>query len=235
MNQIELIAIARDIAESEHRASVVTCARNGPENARRATLRRHEEVLRTSTGLDDRAVACQTGCSYCCYIRAVASPVEILGLIDYLQATLDQSAYRAFQHRVHVAAEIVRPLSLKAHMRTNVACPALQDAKCIAYAARPLRCRGHHSWDTQICITEYENPDMAVGPVSHLPVRGHSSSAHIEGFEAALAHNGYDAGAYELISALHEAINDPECKNRFSRRERAFLLATCDRESPLTE
>ncbi|WP_237742203.1 hypothetical protein, partial [Pseudomonas avellanae] len=61
------------------------------------------------------------------------------------------------------------------------------------------------------------------------------TSAHIEGFEAALAHNSYDAGAYELISALHEAINDPECKKRFIRRERAFLLATCDRESPLTE
>ncbi len=98
-----------------------------------------------------------------------------------------------------------------------------------------MRCRGHHSWDAQICINEYENPDMAVGPVSHLPVRGYSSGAHIQGFEVALAHNGYDAGAYELIAALHEAITDPECKKRFIRKERAFYQATCDRESPLTE
>lgn len=235
MNEIELIARARGIAEKEHLASVVTCQRSGPENARRATLRRYEDVLRTSAGLDDRAVACQTGCSYCCYIRVVASPVEIFGLIDYLQATLDKTAYQAFEQRVCAAAEVVRPLSREVHMRTNVACPALQDAKCIAYAARPLRCRGHHSWDTQICINEYEHPDMAVGPVSHLPVRGYSSGAHIQGFEAALARNGYDAGAYELIAALHEAISDPECKKRFSRRERAFLQATCDRESPLAE
>ncbi|WP_144434925.1 hypothetical protein [Pseudomonas syringae] len=122
MNQIELIARVREIAENEHFATVITCQRNGPENARRATIRRYEEVLRSSTGLDDRVVACQTGCSYCCYIRAVASPVEIFGLIDYLQATLDQSAYRAFEQRVHAAAQIVRPLSLEAHMRTNVAC-----------------------------------------------------------------------------------------------------------------
>ncbi|WP_442964586.1 YkgJ family cysteine cluster protein [Pseudomonas sp. CDFA 610] len=235
MNPHEVIATARYLGLNEHEVSVSTCQRNGPENATRATLRRFDEVLRSSASLDDRAIACRTGCSYCCYIRVVASPVEIFGLIDYLKATLDLSAYRAFEQRVRAAADIVRSLSTEEHLRTNVACPALQDSKCIAYAARPLRCRGHHSWDAQICINEHKNPEVVLGPVTHLPGRALVSGAHIDGFEIALTQNGYDAGAYELISALREAIVDSECKNRFNRRERAFLLATRDRVSPLVE
>lgn len=235
MNEIELIARARGIAETEHLASVTTCQRNGPESARRATLRRLDDVLRSSVGLDDQTIACKSGCSHCCYIRVVASPIEIFGLIDYLRSSLDKAAFEAFEQRVSEAADLIRPLSRQVHMATNVACPALQDGRCIAYAARPLRCRVHHSRDVAICIDEYENPTITEGPSSQLPVRRFFGEAHVQGFEVALTHTNYDAGSYEFIAGMHEALTDAESRTRFNRKERAFNQAPCDRKSPLAE
>ncbi|AXL68558.1 TPA: YkgJ family cysteine cluster protein [Pseudomonas aeruginosa] len=218
----DLEQIAAIVAQRAYKSAAKSTRQGSPERARRESCKELSDVLIRAGELDRRSIDCGNGCSYCCYIRVIATPVEIFGLIDHLQACLSTEEFNNFKNRVDAAAAAIKPLTANEHLRTNVQCPALQDGRCIAYAARPMRCRAHHSVSTEFCKDEYDNPNATIGPQTALPFRKTLGMAHMEGFETGLSHVGFDGDCYELIAALHEALNEPSARAEFLARRKAF-------------
>jgi len=90
-------------------------------------------------------------------------------------------------------------------------CPLIIGAACAIYAARPLACRGHVSFDREACIAIAAGQD-AEAPASevHKTVRALVQNA----LQAAMRDAGLSWGAYEFLAAL-----DRCCRTRNARRD----------------
>lgn len=222
----DLAARAQMVGRSEADKTLAATMANGPEPARRQTLRRHQDLLDQCSKTLAQPIACRAGCSFCCYIRVSATAVEVFGLIDYLKHTLSSDAWAKFLLRTESTAHRVKLMTFEQHLVTNVACPVLLEGRCSGYAARPLRCRSHHSFAVADCQEAYDNPSNDLvrrdGTIKML------TDAMTTGFEIAQEKAGYDARGYELSTALFEAATDPAARDRYLNRQQAFLTAVFD-------
>lgn len=120
----------KEAAQREYSKVLSAAKTEGPDAARRASQRRLDSVLASSAALDATPVACKAGCTYCCHIRVVAQPAEVVGLVDYLRKMLSKERFAAFDARVRDAAERVKSMSRDEHIKSNLACPVLVDGRC---------------------------------------------------------------------------------------------------------
>jgi len=101
-------------------------------------------------------------------------------------------------------------------MASSLVCPLIECDHCVAYAARPLACRGHASYDEEACRDALKGGASEV-PVSalHLTVRSLVQNA----MQSALRDGGLAWGSYELNQTLHIALRDETA-------ERAWLAGS---------
>lgn len=192
------------------------------ENSRRIVLRVLDGELRRLPPADRGPVACTAGCDMCCHLRVMATPVEVFGLLEYLERTLDAVRFAALAARARRARETLDGLPPARLLTTNLACPALEEGRCLGYPARPFNCRSYHSLDRDACQQAFDDPEHAPGHPELAPVaRVHAGVQG--GFMAALGEAGFDATQVELASAMAEALDDPDARERFRRGGKAFL------------
>jgi hypothetical protein len=211
-----------EVRERSRRGSREAAARQGPEAARRDVLRLLDEQLRRLPAAERSPVACRAGCSMCCHLRVMATPAEVYGLLDYLAGTLSPQAFAEFRERVAAARARIMALPAAEVLTTNLACPLLVDGHCSGYAARPLNCRSYHSLDLAACQRAFERPtDTSLGHPQYAAVaRVHEGLQG--GFIEGQAESGYDSAQHELVTALDEALSDPEARSRFLAGKQAF-------------
>lgn len=205
------------------RATRETVHDKDPDQARRRALRLLDEQLGRIPREDRSPVACRAGCNFCCHLRVMATPPEVFGLLDYLQATLAADAFEAFRQRVEAAAERVGSLAPEQLLATNIACPVLVDGFCSGYAARPFNCRSYHSLDRDACEASFNDPGNQALQHPQFTAVARVHEGVQAGFIAGLKESGYDARQYELVTALHEALEDPASRERFENGEKTFL------------
>lgn len=174
------------------------------------------------------SVACVKGCDLCCQLRVMTTPVEVLGLADYIRRTLAADAFAALKARIAEAASRLHVLPPHHVLRTNLPCPLLVDGTCSMYPARPLNCRAYHSRDPRACQASFAHPEdlSLTHPQSTLIARANEGVQ--QGFVDALHGMAADIPQYELVTVLEEAFADPEARTRFARGEPVFLRALRD-------
>lgn len=197
--------------------------RRGTNKALRQAQRLIETELNRLPHSERGPVACRAGCDFCCHLRVMATPVEVFALLDYLEQTLDALALDSFKKRLVATEQRLRKLPAGKMLATNLPCPALVDGVCSGYAARPLNCRSYHSLSREACEDSFKHPeDLSRGhPELTAVAKVHEGGQ--AGFMAAFGQQGYDDRQYELVTALAEALDDPEAWSRFHRKETAFL------------
>lgn len=221
-----MTAVDRDrIRRDAGRAALEATRRDGPDAARRKLLRTIETELKAVPASDRGPVACRAGCAFCCHMRVLTTPVEVFGLLDWIEAHFDETARDGFRQRVASAAHRVHGLDPTGRLTTTIACPVLVDGNCSAYAARPYNCRSYHSLDRDACEHAFEDPtdETRTHPQFTAVARVHEGVQG--GLMAGVAAAGYDAGQYELITALAEALDDPGARTRFESGKKAFERA----------
>ncbi|AKS42682.1 YkgJ family cysteine cluster protein [Wenzhouxiangella marina] len=206
--------------------------RQGPERSLRQVQRLIEQELKRLPADERGPLACRAGCDFCCHLRVMATAVEVFALLDYQSRQLDAEAFDAFAERIRAADRALRELPMDRVLTTNLPCPALIDGQCSGYPARPLNCRSYHSISREDCQASFEHPeDLELG---HPQLRGIASvhEGAQGGFLRAFEQAGQDARQYELVTALAEALDDPECRQRLARGEPVFqrpsILADSD-------
>lgn len=198
------------------------------EKSRRQALRRLDEALRRIPVVDRSPVACEPGCDYCCHLRVMVTPVEVFGLLDFIQARFTANEMQEFRQRLSEAARQVRVVPSDRLVSANIPCPVLVDGRCSAYAARPFNCRSYHSLDRGACQRAFEDQDNRghTHPQFSKVARVHESSQASLISETTGA--GYDARQYELVTALEEALGDAGSRRRFEDKQPEVFGATVE-------
>ncbi|MEJ2426789.1 MAG: YkgJ family cysteine cluster protein [Candidatus Thiodiazotropha sp.] len=168
--------------------------------------------------------ACQKGCATCCSIRVVATAPEVLLIARYLHA--NESALKGrgvhFRKRLAEADEVTHGLAEAARVRLRRRCPFIQKGACVIYAARPLACRSHLSYDKQACV------DAAAGRIDeipHSPPHLHVRSLIQNALQAALRDAHYPWAIYEINHALKLALENPRAEQAWLAGDDVFKPA----------
>lgn len=214
-----------DARRAVHAAAPAGAARDQAEALRRRTLKVLDVQLLGVPRASHAKVACAKGCDLCCHLRVMATPVEVLGLADYLQRTLAADELSALAARIADTAARLHALPQDQVLRTNLPCPLLADGACSVYPARPLNCRAYHSLDLQACQASFARPEdlSLTHPQSALIARVNEGVQ--QGFVDVLRDMAVDTRQYELVTALDEGFKDPGTRKRFARGEPVFLHA----------
>lgn len=165
--------------------------------------------------------ACRAGCAFCCYLPVVlVSAAEAVHLASWLRAHCSPDDLAALQQRLayrrqHSASSSPTPPA------KPLPCALLRDDRCMAYPARPLKCRGWNSVRREACEQAYGH-----GPgVSQVPVDAYAfvmGNAVLNGLSDGATHAGVDGDSYDLTDALARALEIPDVVQRWRNGERLF-------------
>ena len=163
--------------------------------------------------------ACQAGCAFCCYLPVVlASAAEVVYLADWLRANCTPDELAAVRKRLKARCE---QSATGSPDRKRLPCALLRDDKCMAYEARPFKCRGWNSVRLEACERAYGRSETT----TEVPVDTFAfvmGNAVLNGLGDATQHAELDGEAYELNAALLRALDLPDATLRWRNGERLF-------------
>ena len=163
--------------------------------------------------------ACKKGCAYCCHLHVAVTIPELLLAVGYARETKDAAELAALAARAKHAAYLARGTTPLTYPMPPCAFLG-EDGACTIYAARPLACRGHHSFDVEACRQVFETKKDVPTPKRETLVMLGDSAAR--GLRDALSELRLDGGTYELNQALDIALREPEADVRWRNGEAVF-------------
>ena len=194
--------------EAEQVAAVVSNAHNWADSM----ISQSPEVARR---------ACQAGCAFCCYVPTVlVTAVEAVYLADWLRVHCSAEELEALRQRLTLRhQQRIAPSAQSVSAPTP--CALLQNNQCIAYAARPLKCRGWNSLRRDVCEQAYGHSQSSV----QIPADAYAfmmGNAVLSGLSDSAARAGLDGRTYDLTEALIQVLDTPDAVQRWRSGERVF-------------
>ncbi len=213
-------------AAEYHEATAVLRAGEDTETVTTLVANAHtwaDTMIDRSPERDRRA--CRAGCAFCCYLPVVlVTAAEAVHLAAWLRAHCSPEELAALQQRLADRGRQSATSASTSHAQAPLPCALLQDDRCMAYAARPLKCRGWTSLRRESC-------EQAYGPgqsPSQVPVDAHAfvmGNAVLNGLSEGATHAGLDGTSYDLTYALALALEMPDVAQRWRNGERLFAAS----------
>jgi hypothetical protein len=177
-----------------------------------------DSLIERSPERDRRA--CRAGCAFCCYLPIVlVTAAEAVHLAAWLQTHCTAEELTTIRQRL---VERLKPrASAPTQGQRPLPCALLQDDRCMAYAARPLKCRGWTSLQREACERAYGHGSAA----SQVPADAYAfimGNAVLNGLSDSVSHRGLDGGSYDLTHALLCVLDVPDAVERWRNGERLF-------------
>jgi Fe-S-cluster containining protein len=210
---------APSVADYAYRATVsaVAEALDGERTQRQAVVAA-EGAARLLDGLlvgldRENPPACRAGCAWCCHVSVACSPPEAIRVAAYVQSGLNKRDRRALSVRLDAFLDRTRDLDADARARLRIPCPFLSggvsggrsDGVCLVHPARPLACRGWHSFDVEQCKRHFRDPASQVDASgTRLALRGVVSRA----VRDAVERGGLSGVAVDLAAAVRLVLSD---------------------------
>ena len=192
----------------------------------REAQNRFDEIGARFAGAAEKPLACRSGCSLCCWLRVDVFAHEVFLIAHHLQVECDPAELARIKENLLAHAAVVLPLTPFEHATRNVPCPMLRDGQCSIYSVRPNACRRQHSTDLLACQHTFDHPADLEFPAAHDRELFRTLTAAMHYSEDAYSQLGYDTTIYELGTALQEALDFPECWERWRAGEKAFRRAS---------
>ena len=195
---------AADIESAAARAAAKELADGtGPAAAARAAIAVADRVmaglaLNPESGEVVAGAVCAPGCGWCCH-QVVGVTVAEEEMVEQAVSALDAEARDRLARRTREAEARLSRLPMEQWQGARVPCPALEDARCVIHASRPLPCRAVLSTDAEICRRWLEGDDVKI-PLLAVPRRVYSLAQ--AGLAQALAAHGIPPGPTPLAETL---------------------------------
>lgn len=146
---------------------------DGPRNADAA--QRAHDALDALLAADpniaecaDCTAGCTLGCTPCCHLPVHAAPAEAELLARHLRANLGEAEFLDLRERVITEAVWRCEAGRKRTAEARRPCPLLDaHGHCVAYAARPLACRGLFSASSTACALDQQSATGGSLPVPY--------------------------------------------------------------------
>jgi len=159
---------------------------------------------------DSPPVACQQGCSWCCYQLVPVSVPETVRITAYLR-NLPSPEFARIEVRLRSLDRATRGLTPQQRVGIPKECAYLENRKCTIHPVRPLACAEFTSYDVQACK---RGKRLGFKPESiiHEKARMLSYYAVQEGLFRALESTIPEADCehLELIAASVVALDNPD-------------------------
>lgn len=166
-------------------------------------------------------VDCQAGCSYCCHVKVLCTPIEAIAVLRALEASLSAEERARLLERVVEIDDRTRGKDRDERAHQKLACPLLVDGQCSVYTSRPLHCAGANSYDRNTCKRGFENPDQDIGIALYVP-QLQLADMLVASISNALGPRGIDFRMLELNAALRVLLETPDVEERWARGEAVF-------------
>ena len=180
-----------------------------------------DSLINRSPERDRRA--CRAGCAFCCYLPTVlVTAAEAVHLAAWLQIHCTSEELTTIRKRLTERLKV--HTSTPAQGQRSMPCALLQDDCCMAYAVRPLKCRGWTSLQREACERAYGHGSAA----SQVPADAYAfimGNAVLNGLSDSVAHGGLDGDSYDLTHALLCVLDVPDAVERWRNGERLFDIA----------
>jgi len=214
-------SLVRGIISDEYGRARAEIAERGPVRALELSQRRHD--TRLAKAADAGTLACKAGCSWCCHFSVDVRPVEVLRILEFMEHSLAPEERSRIGSEIATNSALIESLDEIERMQKNIKCPFLSAGRCTIYTARPQTCRNYHATDVAGCEKSFSEPANEDIDPEFAPLVYQSGGAHVDAFSRAMSEAGYDIAAYELNTALAEAIADPlTAAERFAARDTLF-------------
>lgn len=215
-------AIVRKVISQELKQAGAEIAALGPLRAYQHSLERHDERLAQAP--DANTLACKADCSWCCYFSVDVRPVEVFNILQFVAREFTAEELQRVSHEIELNSLELKQLDELERMRRNIKCPFLLAGRCSIYAARPQTCRNYHATDAAGCQQSFEEPDNVDIAPEYAPLVYQVGAAHVDAFSKAMSDAGYDVMAFELNTALAQAMAQPEiARQRFAAKQPVFV------------
>ena len=190
--------------------------------------KQYQEQLSTSP--PNSPLVCRSGCSHCCAMRVLVTPLEILQIASYIKSNYSKSEIDELIKEVEQADNVTHGLSEEEYGNTQTYCPLLVNNQCSIYQIRPFECRGYSSMDVNACkkaLNSYSDWDIPIYKEQYLLFK----SAHSGIMEAQLLKQG-NLQLLELTSALKIALTTENIIERWLSGEHVFADAEIPESDP---
>ncbi len=154
-----------------------------------------------------RPVCCE-GCSACCYLHVVATPLEVLAAAQWISKNMSPEDLALLKSRIDEQIERTTGINAVQRRQIRPPCPLLVAGRCSIYSIRPTTCRGWNSLDRSVCDTDLLNPTANItAPVNlgQYILAGRVA----EGLNSASASLGLEAHQLDFVRGLKIALVDP--------------------------
>lgn len=178
-----------------------------------AELKAKDETVAEGVG----KLACQEGCSYCCYRQVAVSGAEAFAIGTYLRLALPDDGIASVSSALTAISEVVVTKSASERAWMKLPCPLLSENLCAVYSIRPLQCRSTCSTSAELCalgLEDGEDPQIE------------ALSAQVDLYKGTLAvlmrveeEMGFKTGPYDLIPALSIVLDDDTAAPRWLQGE----------------
>ncbi len=188
-----------------------------------ATALAEEVVDQAKTRLRPPALACKEGCDWCCYQQVGTAAPEVFRIIAYLRQALSPKQFEEIRERVIAAEAQRRALKAAGRSTKRLPCALLVEHRCVAYAVRPLTCRGFNSRDARCC-------ELSLDPRKRVPVPLYTpqlwlNTFVLDGMRAGLDESRLKGDLLELTRALRIALEEPDSVERWLAGQPVFAAA----------
>jgi Fe-S-cluster containining protein len=169
-------------------------------------------------------LACKKGCFWCCFLRVKVTPLEVMGIVDYLRSCLKPGEISELRQRLVRTDGITRGMDGNQRVRAKMMCPLLMDGKCMSYPVRPIACRVYHSVNLSDCEASLEKDGGSV--TIRRDIYGLSMGI-FTGLTEGLRTVGLQTRLLELTTGLRIAMDDSGSRlvKRWLSGEPAFVEA----------
>lgn len=168
--------------------------------------------------------ACQAGCAFCCYVPTVLVTIaEAVYLAEWLRTHCSSEALDALRQRLADRQQRQQNPTSPAAGNPPIPCALLQNNQCMAYTARPLKCRGWNSLRRDVCEQAYGH---SLSP-PQIPADAYAfmmGNAVLSGLCDSATCAGLDGRTYDLTEALLQVLDIPGAVQRWRNGERIVAV-----------
>jgi Fe-S-cluster containining protein len=115
------------------------------------------------------AIACASGCAFCCHLRVSVFPHEARALLQFVHTRMAPEDAAALEERILATARRIDALTVREHYAARIPCAFLVEGRCSAYEVRPSACAAHHSLSRERCEYGFEHPEHSGTPHNSRP------------------------------------------------------------------
>lgn len=177
-----------------------------------------ERMVDPAFGARALQIECRRGCTYCCHVNVIATPLEAARLA----AAIGAGRRRDLERAVLAAGETLAGLDARARLARKAPCPLLAGDACSLYEVRPLACRALVSVSVRDCERHFAKNEAGLRAMPSLLTPRLVASGFISGEIAALGDLGLASHLVELTAALALLLGDPTALDRWLGGEDVF-------------